>query len=490
MARQAIRARRRHLAPLLEMPGRPDPQRLARPRRSPRRRPGSAPSAAPATARPAPRRTRARRDAAPDRRTSSDIARPLRHAARRAAAESPPSTSATLMSSRHQRGLRGTAARSDSRTHVEPRHRHVGRRPRPVALGIGRTEERDDRRADGGGDVQRAGVARHHQRRCRDERDEVGDRRSAARSCAAPLDARTTACASASSPGPHSTTDGRPRTSRRNAATSPNRAGGQRLFGHAAPGLISAKRAGARPRAGPRRAPATPTSASGNSTRPRLDADDAQQGEVLVDDVRRRRPRPAVVGLGVERPRALLAQVPDRKADHARARRTRAPAPPTSSAPANRSRRRSAAWRSAPDDIGPGPRSSARRAARPRSTPVTRSSDGAVLRVDQPVDPRVGKRARAAPPRPECACTMSPSAPERGRCRSVHRAITCRRSAPAGRASSDPSDRRRSRCGRRRRARCRARARCRRVVGALAVHVGLQQRRAAASTVGSGKTTT
>ena len=57
---------------------------------------------------------------------------------------------------------------------IEPRHRHVSRRPGPVALRIGRAEERHDRRADGGGDVQRTGVARHHERGLARERDEIG----------------------------------------------------------------------------------------------------------------------------------------------------------------------------------------------------------------------------------------------------------------------------------------------------------------------------
>src|SRR6185503_3810639 len=56
---------------------------------------------------------------------------------------------------------------------------------------------------------------------------------------AAPLDEATTADAAASSPGPHSTTDRRPRRSRIAAASAPKRAAGHRLFDHAAPGLIS-----------------------------------------------------------------------------------------------------------------------------------------------------------------------------------------------------------------------------------------------------------
>jgi hypothetical protein len=57
---------------------------------------------------------------------------------------------------------------------------------------------------------------------------------------AAPEDAAMTAAASDSSPGPHNTTDARPSSCRIAAATAPNRSGGQRLFGQAAPGLINA----------------------------------------------------------------------------------------------------------------------------------------------------------------------------------------------------------------------------------------------------------
>ncbi len=58
---------------------------------------------------------------------------------------------------------------------------------------------------------------------------------------AAPDDARATASASSRSDGPQVTSDGRPRRSRNDAARAPNRSAGQRLFGHAAPGLSTMK---------------------------------------------------------------------------------------------------------------------------------------------------------------------------------------------------------------------------------------------------------
>src|SRR6185295_4223354 len=54
---------------------------------------------------------------------------------------------------------------------------------------------------------------------------------------AAPRDAATTDAATDSSRGPHNTIDGIPMRSRIAAASAPNRSGGHRLFGHAAPGL-------------------------------------------------------------------------------------------------------------------------------------------------------------------------------------------------------------------------------------------------------------
>src|SRR4029453_1536614 len=56
---------------------------------------------------------------------------------------------------------------------------------------------------------------------------------------AAPPDACDTASARARSFGPHVTSECSPARSRRAFATAPKRSGGQHLFGHAAPGLIT-----------------------------------------------------------------------------------------------------------------------------------------------------------------------------------------------------------------------------------------------------------
>ena len=94
----------------------------------------------------------------------------------------------------------------------------------------------DDRRADGRGDVRRPGVARHHQRRAARERHEIRDRRRR-RQHRGPVRARaTTSSPSASSPGPHSTTDVSPCRSRRPAAT--------RAEPRGRPSLVRPRRAG------------------------------------------------------------------------------------------------------------------------------------------------------------------------------------------------------------------------------------------------------
>ena len=90
------------------------------------------------------------------------------------------STSATSMSSRHMR-VEPAAPQVMALADAVARHGDVVRRPRTVARRTRRPVDADDRRADGRGDVRRPGVARHHQRRAARERDEIGDRRSAAR---------------------------------------------------------------------------------------------------------------------------------------------------------------------------------------------------------------------------------------------------------------------------------------------------------------------
>ena len=240
---------------------------------------------------------------------------------------------------------------------------------------------------------------------------QVGDRRSRGASTAAPADAATTAAASASSPGPQSTTGVSPHASRRNAASSPNRSGGQRLFGHAAPGLSSANGAirGIR-----RRSSSSAADADVGERKPRSPSSCTpsarSSAQVLVDDVRAAL---GVVRVGVERARGLLAQVPDREADDPRARPTRAPAPPTSSAPADRSRRRRtcAAARAAPP-VHPRERRALERNRAIDGGRRDRRSPGASRRPASRCA-RAGKRACAAPPPPGTAWTMSPSAPRR-----------------------------------------------------------------------------
>ena len=56
-----------------------------------------------------------------------------------------------------------------------PRHGDVEEAPRPVALGVGRAEQGDDRGAHGAGDVQRAGVAGNHQLGASRQSDQVGN---------------------------------------------------------------------------------------------------------------------------------------------------------------------------------------------------------------------------------------------------------------------------------------------------------------------------
>ena len=149
MPREAVRPRRRHLAALLEMPGRPDPQRLSQ-QAADRQAQATTRGVGVASHRTPDRRTRSRagRGSRASRRVTSAALRPaLRHVAlgetrgpRRA------STSSTVMSSRHQR--RAVHRRlMVARARAEARDGHVERRPRAVASRIGRAINADDRRA-------------------------------------------------------------------------------------------------------------------------------------------------------------------------------------------------------------------------------------------------------------------------------------------------------------------------------------------------------
>ena len=198
------------------------------------------------------------------RRTSSDVtARPIAGVGRRRDVR--PSrcwiaavTSATPMLVETPRRL-VAAAIVVAAARLVPRHHHVVRRPGTVALA-----DRSGRRA-------RRSACRRRPRcaagRCRPTRSARPRATSATRSAtlgrrraiaAAPPRRRRPPARAPARQAPTARPTASPRTSRRNAATSPNRSGGQRLFGHAAPGLISANGAGADRRRGPRRAPATP----------------------------------------------------------------------------------------------------------------------------------------------------------------------------------------------------------------------------------------
>ena len=115
------------------------------------------------------------------------------------------------------------------------RHRDVRGAPGPVALGIGWPVEADDGRARRGREMNRPGVAGHQARRRGRARARRRPRRRRQR--AAPPDASTTARASSSSARPPEHDRAEPCRSRSHAAISPKRAGGHRLFGHAAPGF-------------------------------------------------------------------------------------------------------------------------------------------------------------------------------------------------------------------------------------------------------------
>ena len=141
---------------------------------------------------------------------------------------------------------------------LRARDRHVGRRPRAVAGGIGRSVEPDDGRADRGREMERPGIAGDHEPRARQQRHEIverGRRRRHGRSV------RGLARPHAREPlrrAPTARSTATPVRDRTAEASAPNRSAGQRLFGHAAPGLsatnapASFKPSAARARAGHR----------------------------------------------------------------------------------------------------------------------------------------------------------------------------------------------------------------------------------------------
>ena len=175
MREPAIRARRGDFARLVEMPGGPDAQRFADRPRWPR-----------PTTSVAPRRLREpehddaehepERDAhsrerfgEPNAATSRASSARRRHAAR----VRQPAGARRRPAPRRPRCRAGTCGRRVQRrrwwhcAHRGARDGDVRRQPRTVALGPRRSVDADDRRADGGGDVRRPGVAGHHHARRR-----------------------------------------------------------------------------------------------------------------------------------------------------------------------------------------------------------------------------------------------------------------------------------------------------------------------------------
>ena len=235
MAREAVRPARRHLAALLDVAGRPEPQRRARATnagaeaRLLARRLRQPHGDARHRRRPAPR------GAAPARRTTLTSAAPSRAAARTRRAPRPPRCRRCTHAPRRH-------CRLWKHTHVGgARDRHVGGTPRPVALGTRGPEQADQRRAHRRRQVQRPGVARHDQPRMRAPGRAGRPARSAATPRRARARAATTARRSARSPGPQVTTLGRP--SARRAAPPARRTAraASACSCQAAPGLSSAK---------------------------------------------------------------------------------------------------------------------------------------------------------------------------------------------------------------------------------------------------------
>ena len=330
------------------------------------------------------------------------------------------------------------------------RHRHIVRRPRPVAMRVGRTEQR------------RRWACRRRRRgaaaRC-PRTPSVRPRAHSASRSAMPVGGRDPRGAGRRARRPHPPALPRPApqherrqaaTSRRNAATSPNRSGGHRLFGHAAPGLISAN--GRSPPSVARTSPAQPTRPSASGKRIVISSMPSVRSSPRFLRMTWPPPRVRSPGIRMRSRRRYRTDGPLSRAG-ARSRNpiTRARAGRTREhrrlhQPLEINRHVVAHLLAACATTSSHPASDGRSSATTRSTDGDQIHDRAVLRVDQPVDPRVRIRARAAPPRRE----------RRGRCRRARRAgrsgCSSADSGRAGRAWNDPWDRRRSRCGRRTRA--------------------------------------
>ena len=182
MPRAAIGPARGHLAALLEMPGGPEPQRFAERRRRAAPRDQAAPRRPRQPQRAsAPTRSRGPRGSA--RARAHQRSRPSSAPSRRAHAAT---TSSTAMSSMH--GAPRRHCRLWRQTHVAARDTDTSADPTgPLRSGHVGPNSADDRRAHRRGDVQRAGVAGHHQRARRASASRSAQRRRRRRRRRAPL---------------------------------------------------------------------------------------------------------------------------------------------------------------------------------------------------------------------------------------------------------------------------------------------------------------
>ena len=271
------------LAALLEVPGGPDAER-SRPRR--------------ATTVPA---ASARQVGLASQRTSD--ARHETRGARAARARRRQTFSHACLhrpaGGRRRRPPRSTRDRVDARRRapapplvmalavVEPRHPHVRGAPRPVPQRVRRPEHADDRRADGGRQLQRPGVAGDEHGRGPGDRHEIGDRSSRARPARRRPTRPRPAPRAPALAGPHVTIDGSPWRARRCAAMAPKRSAGPLLVRPAGAGVDHRERPPASmlqsSRTSPRHAERPARQRERRSRRARAERLDERQ--VLADDV-------------------------------------------------------------------------------------------------------------------------------------------------------------------------------------------------------------
>ena len=509
MREPPIRARRRDLARLVEMAGRPDAQRLAdrgdRRRRPPSVAPvGRASQSTPHRRRRSPSGTRLRASASARRCTRRAQTRPRDRSCRQTALDRA-TTSATLDVAAGTSARCGTGAGGGTRRRRRATPSTSSAHHGPLRDGRVGPKMPDDRRADGGGDVRRPGVAGHHDSRApRDERDEVGDRRRRRR--AAPrrrLRRRSRRASGSLARAPRA----RPTAGR--AA----RAGAARHRAEPVgrPALVRPRRARIEQRIAPARLARIASAhvrlrraQSETPARP-VEAERRQQPEIQSA---RRAPRPArdrmpprpgSYTLGVEqaarsRSRSVAAtRSRSRAARPTAARERRLDQPLQVDRDVVAARRRSSPM--AADGSSAAAPAPAIVDDERRSRTGTRSRIVAVLRADQPVDARGGKRApqrRRDRDRVHDVAERAEADDEEVAGRSLSR-----KSRVAGRQSANEIARRvvfriadDRRAAAVRRTTARSGTDVDRVVGALAVHVGLDQRVSSRSTVASPNTTT